>query len=378
MKKLDHIVVGGGAMGLATTWQLAKRGQRVLMLERFEPGHKRGASHGATRNMNNAYEEDHYLDLYDNSLELYRELEAASGEQLLTLCGIVSHGATERVYSTHAALAARGAKTELISADEAASRWPGMRFESEVLVNHDAGRISAARVLEVLASEAQKHGADLRYGYRVLEIEPSDSGVVVAALSPEGALEYFEAEGVVVAAGGWSSKLLDGVVTLPNLTVTEEHPAHFQVRDDLSHLEATWPSFNHFRVSDLTAARKGNVYGMLTPGEGIKIGFHRTGAVIDPDARNFAGADLERSMLHDYVADWFPGVDPDTAVEISCTYTTSDAGQFVLDRVGRVTFGAGFAGEGFKFVPAIGRVLADAALGTEDPPAAFRLASHGV
>src|SRR5690606_1419425 len=91
-RRFDRIVVGGGAMGLATAWQLAQRGIRVAMLERFEPGHTRGASHGATRNMNNAYAEAHYLDLYDESLRLYRELERRSGRELLTLRGLVTHG----------------------------------------------------------------------------------------------------------------------------------------------------------------------------------------------------------------------------------------------------------------------------------------------
>jgi glycine/D-amino acid oxidase-like deaminating enzyme len=31
----DHIVVGGGAMGAATAWQLAKRGRSVLLIEQF-------------------------------------------------------------------------------------------------------------------------------------------------------------------------------------------------------------------------------------------------------------------------------------------------------------------------------------------------------
>jgi sarcosine oxidase len=65
----DVVVVGGGVVGLATAWELTRRGIRPLVLERFARGHREGASHGATRNFNNAYDEEHYLDLLVRSRE---------------------------------------------------------------------------------------------------------------------------------------------------------------------------------------------------------------------------------------------------------------------------------------------------------------------
>lgn len=372
----DQIVIGGGAMGLSTTWQLAKRGTRVLLLERFEAGHTRGASHGATRNMNPGYEDPDYLGLYQEADRLYSELERESGAQLIERCGLVNHGDPEQVLPVLAAQRARGFAVERLSVEEAAQRWPGMRFEGEVVLSRDAGRIYASRVLETLAAEAERQGADIRFGHRVLEFEVRDDRVVVSVLSDRGELEYFEADGIVVTAGAWSARLLDGVVDLPKLTVTEEHPAHFRVRPEFAEHEPGWPSFTHRLSAEQLAAYRAPVYGMLTPGEGIKVGFHKVGPEIEPDRRSFRGSDERRAELRDYVEKYFPGLDPDSAEEISCTYTTSERGQFVLDRVGRVTVGAGFAGEGFKFVPAIGRVLADAATGAGLPPERFRLDAH--
>ncbi len=372
--RYDRIVVGGGAMGLATTWQLASRGQRVLLLERFAPGHTRGASHGATRNMNNAYAQTHFLDLYDEALGLWRELEAASGAQLLSLGGLVSHGDLDRVRAAHASLTARGAACELIEPDEAARRWSGMRFEGAVLVNRDAGRISAATTLRTLDRLSRSLGAELRYEHRVIGITADERGARVIADSPDGERIEFEAGGVVVTAGAWSASLLEGLVELPPLRVTEEHPAHFAIH--APYADADWPSFNHFQPEHRQTGYRGNVYGMLTPGEGMKVGFHATGDVVDPDHRRFRSPDEARAQLHEYVAEWFPGLDPDSAVEISCTYTLTPSEHFILDRSGPITVGAGFSGQGFKFVPAIGRVLADASLGIADPPQEFRLAAH--
>lgn len=372
----DQIVIGGGAMGLSTTWNLARRGVKVLLLERFEAGHTRGASHGATRNMNPGYEDPDYLDLYEEAYGLYCDLERESGAQLIDRCGLVNHGEPELVLPVLAAQRARGFNVEHLSVEEASRRWPGMRFEGEVVLSPEAGRIYASRVLETLASEAEKHGAEIRFGHRVLEFDVREDRVVVSVLNADGGLEYFEADGIVVTAGAWSSQLLGGVVDLPRLTVTEEHPAHFQLCPEFAEHEEGWPSFTHRLNAEQIAAYRADVYGMLTPGEGIKVGFHSIGPEIEPDARTFRGTDDRRAELRDYVSKYFPGVDPDSAEEISCTYTTSERGQFVLDRVGRVTVGAGFAGEGFKFVPAIGRVLADAATGAALPPERFRLDAH--
>lgn len=374
-ERFDRVVIGGGAMGLATTWQLARRGVKVLMLERFASGHARGASHGATRNMNNAYSEDHYLDLYDEALRLYRDLASRSGKELLVLQGLVTHGAPGTVFRSFTALRERGAFAEMISAQRAAERWQGMRFDTDVLVNRDAGRINASAVLETLAGLAERDGAKLRYEHRVLSIELGSDAVMVAGEDADGQRFEVVAERVVLAAGAWSAPLLEGLVELPRLTVTEEHPAHFSVRQE--YRSAAWPSFNHFlHDSGEAGGNKGNIYGMLTPGEGVKVGFHLTGEEIDPDNRPFRATDAARQRLKDYVSEWFPGLDSASGVEISCTYTSTVSERFVLDQSGLITVGAGFSGMGFKFVPAIGRILADATMGERLAPDAFRLDSH--
>jgi sarcosine oxidase len=99
------------------------------------------------------------------------------------------------------------------------------------------------------------------------------------------------------------------------------------------------------------------------------------GPVVDPDARSFRPVPEQAAKLREYVAEWFPGLDPHTAAPISCTYTSTDTEDFVLDRRGRIVVGAGFSGHGFKFTPAVGSVLAD--LATDDSAraaASFRLA----
>ena len=164
--------------------------------------------------------------------------------------------------------------------------------------------------------------------------------------------------------------LLGGLVALPRLVVTQEQPAHFAVRD----AAMVWPSFNHFPG----AAHAGYgywlspVYGMLTPGEGVKAGWHGVGPVVDPDLRDYEAEPVQFAALRRYAREWLPGVDAEVATPISCTYTTTPDSTFVLDASGPVAVGAGFSGHGFKFTPAVGRILADLADGRQ-APGVFRL-----
>lgn len=368
--RVDYAIVGGGVIGLAAAWQLAERGASVRLFERFEPHHTRGASHGSTRNMNNAYDEEVYLDLYDEALGLWRGLETRTGTELLRLHGLVTHGEAESVDRARALLAARGARIDMLSPAAAGERWGGMRLAGPVLLSHETGIAYAARALDVFAAAARERGAVIEHGARVSRIEPAGEAV---RIERDGAPDVVAGH-AIIAAGAWSSGLLDGILDLPPLTVTEEHPAHFAPRDP----GLVWPSFNHLLPSGQLDAFGGNVYGMPSPGEGVKVGFHRVGAEVDPDHRPFRASDEQRAQLRDYVAEWFPGLDADRPQEISCTYTSTASGRFVLDRVASVTVAAGFSGHGFKFAPAIGRVLADAASGEAMPPAMFRLSAHTV
>ena len=71
----DVIVVGVGGMGSAACWQLARRGERVLGLERFDIPHAMGSSHGVNRIIRLAYFEDpSYVPLLRRAYQSWREV----------------------------------------------------------------------------------------------------------------------------------------------------------------------------------------------------------------------------------------------------------------------------------------------------------------
>src|SRR6266516_233377 len=139
----DIVVVGGGVMGSAAAWQLAARGVDTVLLERFEPGHVRGASHGASRMFRYAYADPFYVDLVARSQPLWRDIETASGSPLLTITGGVDHGDPAGTQAIADAMAAAGAARQWLDPDEAARRWPGLRFETPALYHPGSGRLNA-------------------------------------------------------------------------------------------------------------------------------------------------------------------------------------------------------------------------------------------
>lgn len=366
------VVVGGGAMGSAAAWQIAGRDVEVELYERFGPGHTVGASHGASRNFNLSYADPVYLRLLAEALPAWRALEAETGSRLLEQVGIVNHGRGPDYALLAERLAAVGFTAELLDPAEAGRRWSGIRFDGQVLATPQAGRLDADASVRALQQAAVARGATVRHHTRVtririlgderarVELQRTD-----AAGEPLGDPETVDCLRLVVTAGAWTTKLLGAAVVLPHLVVTQEQPVHFARRDET----ADWPGFNH--SPDATDTRYGwwpsPVYGMLTPGEGVKAGWHGVGPVTDPDARSYRSEPRLLAAIRRYAEEWLPGVDPEAFTEVSCTYTTSPDCGFVIDRVGPVVVGAGFSGHGFKFTPVVGRLLADLADGVRAP-----------
>lgn len=348
----DVAVVGAGAMGSAAARALATAGREVVVLEQYELGHVRGGSHGGTRLFRPAADNAEVAQLTEQARGLWHALEDESGETLFEVTGGVDHGVDDATIETFRALHPTG---DVLTPSEARERWPGMRFETSVLYQPGSGRLYADRTVAALQRVAD---AEFRELSPVKALKIHDDLVELDV--PGGAVQ---ARQVVVTAGPWAPKLLDGLVSLPPFKVTQEQPRFFApVADDLD-----WPSFVHGRKAS---------YGLLEPGSGVKVGLHATGPVVDPDTRDFAVEPESDAVLLRYVEKWFPGLDASRSTAISCLYDNTPTDNFVIDRVGPITVAAGFCGQGFKFVPLIGELVRGLVTGEASVPSRFRLSSH--
>lgn len=338
----DVVVVGAGVMGAATARSLSQRGRRVVLLERFDVGHTRGSSHGASRVFRFSYKDPTYVRMAMGALPLWRELEAETGEPLLVTVGELEVGGDLR--EQMGALETCGAPFEVLDGAEASRRHPSLRFDrdEQVLYQPDGAMIAADRSVTAFVRSAVRRGAELRTRSPVLGLTSGDAGVEVHV---DG--QTIRATSVVVTAGAWARRLVASAgVDLPAWS-TAETATYFPVRTSTtSPVLVEWSE----PIS----------YGLPTPAGGLKTGEHRTGPETDPDQPSEPDpASVDR--LTAWVARRYRDADPAPERAETCLYTNVDEERFILERHGPVIVGSPCSGHGFKFAPLIGERLADLA-----------------
>lgn len=313
-------VVGAGINGCAAAWALRQRGADVRLVDQFEPGHSRGSSHGRARIFRLAYPEERWVELAEEALAGWRDLERQSGTPLLELYGFVQLCSNIAV-SSRDMLERRGIEHRLLDAGELPVALP----DGWVAVwQRDAGIIRADAALA-----AFRRGLPVEH--RRIE-----------------SLDDVDADVVVVTTGPWITELVPDV----QVRVTRETVAYFRYDG------APLPSI----VELDPATRHHAMYALHDPVHGLKAGAHHSGHVSDPNVEQPPDPRL-LAVVTRWVAARFPGVKPEPVAAETCFYTTTEDESFVLERRGRMVVGSACSGHGFKFAPAVGRRLADLALG---------------
>ncbi len=375
--RADLIIVGAGLAGSAAAWAASARGLAVVVLEAFAPGHRNGSSHGSARIFRRAYPDPLYVRLAGRAEQRWRELADEAGEPLLTMTGALDFGRARDPAALHAVLAGGGVPAELLTAAGAARRWPFFDFgPGPVLYHPGAGVLDPERAMAAMLRLAAARGALVSFGTPVTRLERTRSGDGAVAHTDRG---RFTAPAVVVAAGPWTAPLLDGVIPLPPLTVTQQSVFHFAPITSTAPISSTapaapWPAFICQDGADdcygLPGGRDGEVPGA------IKIGEHAGLRVTTADGRDFTVDPAARARVTDFAARRLPGLRPVPVNEATCLYTWTANEDFLLDRRGPFIVASPCSGHGAKFAPLTGDLIADLATGRPAPEPRFTLAAH--
>jgi sarcosine oxidase len=371
----DVIVVGIGGMGSAAAWHLARRGQRVLALERFVPPHEMGSSHGLSRIIRLTYfEHPSYVPLLRRAYELWRELEQLAGEPLLFITGALEIGAPDSVVVEGSLKSAEihGLPHEVLTAAQAMQRFPAYRLPADFLaiLQPEGGFLDPERCITAHIGLARASGAEIHAGETVLGWEPAGDGVRVRT-----GHSTYRAERLVITAGPWASKLIP---ELAGLAVPERQViAWFQPHQPDLFGRDRFPVF----VFD---APDGRYYGFPMYGlPGLKVGrMHHLREAVDPDAMDRLAGTRDEEMLRAFVERYLPdGAGPALSLKV-CLFTNSPDEHFIVDQhpdCPQVIFAAGFSGHGFKFCSVMGEILADLAISGSSPhdTRLFRMARLG-
>lgn len=355
MSHVDHIVVGLGALGSATAYQLARRGHSVLGLERFELGHTRGASHDTSRILRHSYHTPAYVALTCEAYDDWAALEADSGESLVTVVGgldLFPPGAAIGMDDYVASLTEVGIDFELLSVAAIAERWPQFRLPPGTigLYQPRGAIVPAGRGTRVLQQRARAYGATLRDLSPVTSIR--DLGDTVQVVAGDAT---YTCTSAVVCADAWTNQLLADLDVQVPLTVTREQATYFSPQDP--------EPFAPGRLPLWIWMDEPSYYGFPTYGEAtIKAAQDCGGPVADPDRRTDAVDPTMQAALAGHLAAMLPGSGP-AVRSLRCHYTLTPDRDFLIDAVPghpQVFVGLG-AAHGFKFTPTFGRILADLA-----------------
>ncbi len=351
----DVIVLGLGAMGSATTSELAKRGHRVLGLEQFQSPHAFGSSHGKSRVIREAYfEHPLYVPLVQRAYEGWANLEEAAGKDLLQITGGVMVGMPESALVAGARRSAvtHGLPFEDLTAPDLRRRFPALApAEAMVgLFEPRAGILNPERCIESLLDQARRGGAELRFAERVLEWNATIDGVTVKTSAGE-----YQAGRLVLAAGPWIGGLLGGLglrFQVERQVMFWFHPAaHPELfsPDRLPVFIWEWRPDSFF-------------YGMPELGDGVKIACHHEGETTTAELVRREVDAKEVAAMRQLVARHLPHANGALADRKVCLYTNAPDGHFVLDlhpEFPQVVIASPCSGHGFKFAPAIGEIVAD-------------------
>lgn len=128
-----------------------------------------------------------------------------------------------------------GIEHALLTAEEAAERWPGIRTNGPAMWHASAGVIDAQTTVRTMVDAAVELGAALFTGFTVASVTRSGAGFTVTATADStAAVSVVNASHVIVAAGGFLPGLLgelslpSGVLAaLPTFEVRQEMAFHF-------------------------------------------------------------------------------------------------------------------------------------------------------
>lgn len=364
----DVAVIGLGALGSATAYQLASRGGSVVGLEQFELGHSRGASHDTSRILRRSYHTPAYVTLAGEAYKDWGQLSEAAGEPLVTTTGGLDFFPPEAaipIIDYTSSLTACDIPFDLLDNATVKKRWPQIVLPegTTTLFQADTGMVHAARTVAALQRLATAGGATLIGNSRAAILNIDDRGVELATDAGR-----IRCRRVVVTADAWTNDVLAPLdVQLP-LTVTQEQVSYYAPEAPGSFAPLRFPVW--IWMDDPS------FYGFPTYTEAlVKAGQDVGGKVTTGDDRSFDPDPDNEWRLTEFMARTFPGSTEHLIRTVTCLYTLTPDRDFVMDAlpgVPDVLVGLG-AGHSFKFTPTFGRILADLALdgGTASDIAAF-------
>ncbi|MFZ4827989.1 MAG: N-methyl-L-tryptophan oxidase [Phototrophicaceae bacterium] len=367
----DVIVVGLGAMGSATSYQLAQQGAKVLGLDRFHPPHEMGSSHGETRITRLAVGEgEAYIPLVRRSHAIWRDLEARTEQSVFyetggyIMCprdGKTSfHGTSNFVQATATLANQYDIPHELLDAPTVRARHPMINLPNHMDTYYEpsSGLVLPHRAVALQLQVAQQLGATLRMNEPMLDYHYTPDGVTVRT-----AHDTYHADRLVISSGAWFSECVPPSVA-EHITVLRQTLFWFEVED----LPAF--SFGRFPFLIWIGDQLEDFFSVFTHIEGglpaIKMLTEQFIETTSPHTVNRTVSEEEiESFYHTHASKNLHGIKRNCLHSAACLYTMTTDDHFILDwhpESERVLLVSACSGHGFKHSAAVGLAAAELTL----------------
>jgi sarcosine oxidase len=368
-KRYDVAVIGAGVFGAWTAWHLARRGQRVVLIDAYGPAHSRASSGGESRIIRMGYGADElYTRWAMHSLAQWKEFFGAQHRMLFQKTGVLWLAGEDDLQLRQTIFTLKRCEVPFEEMDRSAleRRFPQIAFDDVTfgVFEPESGVLMARRAVAAVVEDAVKRGAE----YRLAQIAtPLGSGLLDSVLTSAG--ERIVAGHFVFACGAWLGKLFPDTLE-ERIFPSRQEVFFFGIPGGDSRFAPpalpTW-LFQH----DL-------VYGMPDlESRGLKIAFDHHGERVDPDTQSRMVSQEMAEAVRNYVARRFPALRDAPIVEARvCQYENTSSGDFLVDRhpkMKNVWFAGGGSGHGFKHGPALGEYIAGQILDGASPEPRFSL-----
>ena len=351
----DVAVIGVGAMGSMSLWQLAKRGVSVLGFEQFGVGNDRTAAGGESRLFRTAYMEGkEYVPLLQASRLLWKQLEEEANKSLLTLNGGLMIGDPDTTVLRNVLQSIKDFQLdhEIIQGSEAKKRYPQHHLfpEDVMILDKNAGYIRPEQAVISAASQAETHGAVIHRYSKVEEILPDNDGVTIRV---DG--DKYRVGKVLITTGAWTAKLmpeLERKVEARRLVLT-----WFAAKNIDDFRPDKFPIFARMR-KDFRLTGTPTLDGTMVKASNTKD----PGIVPEPGNLNRDVSLEEMKEVSDAVRELIPYLVPDPVrASVYMDGYTQDDHSIVgsVPGLANTILVSGFSGHGFKMAPIIGSIAAD-------------------
>lgn len=352
----DVVIIGGGSMGIASAYYLAKANQKVLVVDRYTIPNTYGSHHGETRILRLGYGNGGtYVPLVKEALELWRELEQETGRTLYNQTGAISVGypQSDFVKETIDSSIKYDLDYEAMDAKALMERWPGITVPDDYIACYDpnSGFLYSEECIAAYKEQCDKLGVTIIENQQVLDLKISADEVQV--LTEE---TVYTAKKAIVTAGAWMPKLLPDL----NLAIKPLRKTFgwFETSEEKLYGE-NFPCYV-FDTHDV-----GHYYGFPDfNGLGLKIGRMDLGEVVNPDElnRDFYSTPKEEADLRSFLSRYMPQANGELNEGKVCLFSMTPSEDFIIDfhpQHKNVVIAGGFSGHGFKFASAIGKALTE-------------------